>query len=94
MEYDLSRRITYRTGDEFDIPIHTINQLAANLAHKIDEAQTENQKLNLILDSMDNGCTPFDETGAIMDANRQACKIFSLKPSDHAPPQHPRPGKP
>ena len=79
---DLSRRITYRTGDEFDILIHTINQLAANLAHKIDEAQTENQKLNLILDSMDNGVLLFDETGAIMDANRQACKIFSLKPSD------------
>lgn len=79
---DLSRRITYHTDDEFDVLIHTINQLAGNLAHKIDEAQTENQKLNLILESMDNGVLLFDETGAIMDANRQARDIFSLRPED------------
>lgn len=79
---DLSRRITYRTDDEFDILIRTINQLAGNLAHKIDEAQTENQKLNLILESMDNGVLLLDENGAIMDANRQARDLFSLQPED------------
>ena len=79
---NLSRRILLRTGDEYDVLISTLNRLTASLSHKIEEARTENEKLNLILETMDDGFFLFDEAGNITDANRQARKLFSLQPAD------------
>ena len=82
MQGDLARRITLRTGDEFDTLIRALNQLAETLARNIDEARTENEKLSLILENMDNGVLLFDAQGLISDTNRRARKLFSLKPED------------
>ncbi|MDY6268602.1 MAG: ATP-binding protein [Selenomonadaceae bacterium] len=79
---NLRRRILLRTDDEFDILIYTLNRLTDSLSQKIDEARTENEKLNLILESMDNGVFLFDEAGNITDANRQARRLFALHPED------------
>lgn len=75
-------QIHVKTGDEFDILVHTINQLTQRLSHKITEEKTENQKLNLILNHMDNGVILLDENGKIIDANRQACELFRLTPAN------------
>ena len=79
---NLSRRILLRTGDEYDVLISTLNRLTASLSHKIEEARTENEKLGLILETMDDGFFLFDENGNITDANRQARRLFDLHPSD------------
>ena len=79
---NLSRRILLHTGDEFDVLISTLNRLTASLSRRIEEARTENEKLNLILETMDDGFFLFDEAGNITDANRQARRLFSLGPTD------------
>ena len=79
MSGDLARRITVHMDDEFDILIRALNQLAERLQHKIDEARTENEKLNLILENMDNGVLLFDEQDNIQGANRRVRQIFSLE---------------
>ena len=79
---DLSRRILLHTGDEFDILIRALNQLTGKLARKIDEARTENEKLNLILETMDNGVLLFDRDGNITEANRRVRDLFHLRAED------------
>ncbi len=82
MRGDLARRIQLHTGDEFDILIRALNELAASLAQRIVEARTENEKLNLILETMDNGVVLFDADGNITDANRRIRELFDLRESD------------
>ena len=82
MRGDLARRILLHTGDEFDILIRALNELAASLAQRIVEARTENEKLNLILETMDNGVVLFDADGNITDANRRIRELFGLHESD------------
>lgn len=82
MNGDLSSRVTCRTGDEFDILIRTLNQLTSRLKEKIDESRIENEKLNLILETMDNGVVLFDENGNITAANRRVRTLLDLHKED------------
>ena len=76
---DLSRRIHIRSGGEFDLLANTLNNLAANLHDKIREARTEQRKLELILEHMDNAVILFDRYGHVTTANRKADELFGMK---------------
>ena len=76
---DYGRRINWRSGDEFDQLIQTINLLTGNLSCRIAEASAEAEKLALVLEQMDNAVMLIDSRGQIIEANRQAQELFQLK---------------
>lgn len=76
---DYGHRINWRSGDEFDQLIQTINLLTGNLSRRIAEASAEAEKLALVLEQMDNAVMLIDSRGQIIEANRQAQELFQLK---------------
>jgi len=76
---DYGHRINWRSGDEFDQLIQTINLLTGNLSCRIAEASAEAEKLALVLEQMDNAVMLIDSRGQIIEANRQAQELFQLK---------------
>jgi len=76
---DYGHRINWRSGDEFDQLIQTINLLTGNLSRRIAEASAEAAKLALVLEQMDNAVMLIDSRGQIIEANRQAQELFQLK---------------
>ncbi|MCR5833873.1 MAG: cell wall metabolism sensor histidine kinase WalK [Selenomonadaceae bacterium] len=75
---NLSCRIHLHTGDEFEFLGHALNKLTSTLAKKIREAQTDAQKVSMILEQMDNALMLIDTAGNIHSANRQACRLFPI----------------
>ena len=75
---DLSRRVCLQTGDEFETLGHAVNKLTTALSDKILEAQTDAQKVSLILKQMDNAVMLIDEAGNIHNANPKACQLFPV----------------
>ena len=73
---DLSRRVHIRSGNEFDLLADTLNNLAANLTDKMRESNTEQRKLQLILEHMDNAVILLDRYGHVTTANRRADELF------------------
>lgn len=76
---DYGHRINWRSGDEFDQLIQTINLLTGNLCCRIAEASAEAEKFALVLEQMDNAVMLIDSRGQIIEANRQAQELFQLK---------------
>lgn len=76
---DYGHRINWRSGDEFDQLIQTINLLTGNLSCRIAEASAEAEKFALVLEQMDNAVILIDSRGQIIEANRQAQELFQLK---------------
>ena len=76
---DYGHRINWRSGDEFDQLIQTINLLTGNLSCRIAEASAEAEKFALVLEQMDNAVMLIDSRGQIIEANRQAQELFQLK---------------
>lgn len=75
---NLEKRLHIHTKDELEVLASTINNLTANLAQKIREARSENHKLTLILENMDNAVMLLDAQGNITTANSKACRLFQL----------------
>lgn len=76
---DFDRRIHIRSGSEFDLLANTLNNLAANLAAKMQESLTERRKLELILEHMDNAVLLLDRYGQVTAVNRRADELFGTK---------------
>ncbi|TYZ24998.1 ATP-binding protein [Selenomonas ruminis] len=74
-----SHRINWRSGDEFDQLIQTINLLTENLSRTLGETKAEAEKLALVLAQMDNAVMLIDSQGRIIETNRQAQELFQLK---------------
>jgi two-component system phosphate regulon sensor histidine kinase PhoR len=77
---NLEKRLHIRTEDELEILANTINSLTTNLAKKIKEFRSENHKLTLILENMDNAVMLLNAQGNITTANKEACRLFRLTP--------------
>jgi two-component system phosphate regulon sensor histidine kinase PhoR len=77
----LSERVHIRTGNEIDFLALALNHLASRLEDKLDEISTEKQKLQLILEHMDNAVMLFDQYGCLMESNRSALLWFHLTPA-------------
>lgn len=74
----LSERVHVRTGNEIDSLALSLNHLASRLEEKMDEISAEKQKLQLILEHMDNAVMLFDLHGCLVEANRSAFLWFHL----------------
>ena len=74
----LSERVHIRTGNEIDILALALNNLASRLEDKLEEISTEKQKLQLILEHMDNAVMVFDNHGCLLEANRCAFLWFHM----------------
>ncbi len=72
----LDERIHYKGDGEFALLSHVLNNLAANLSQKIHETSAEKQKLELILQNMDNPVLLFDKNGRVSAANRHGQQLF------------------
>lgn len=77
----LSERVHVRTENEIDVVGLALNHLASRLEEKLEEITTEKQKLQLILEHMDNAVLLFDNHGCLLEANRSANLWFNLRPS-------------
>ena len=77
----LSERVHVRTGNEIDILSLALNNLASRLEDKLEEISAEKQKLQLILEHMDNAVMLFDCHGCLLEANRSAFLWFNLSPA-------------
>ncbi|MDU2064812.1 MAG: ATP-binding protein [Sporomusaceae bacterium] len=74
----LEARVYLKTGDELEVLAHAINHLTSNLEDKITETIAEKNKLELILEHMDNGVIMFDKYGKVVSANKMATLNFSI----------------
>lgn len=74
----LSERVHIRSGSEIDILGLALNNLASRLEDKLEEISAEKQKLQLILENMDNAVLLFDQHGHLLEANRSAFLWFRL----------------
>jgi len=74
----LYERVHVRTGNEIDILALALNNLASRLEDKLEEISAEKQKLQLILEHMDNAVMLFDSHGCLLEANRSAFSWFNL----------------
>lgn len=77
----LEQRVHVHTGDELELLAHTLNSLASNLEDTIHEITSEKNKLELILEHMDNGVILLDRYGRLTTANRQAASFFQITPA-------------
>jgi len=77
----LSERVHVHVGNEIDILALSLNHLASRLEDKLDEISAEKQKLQLILEYMDNAVMLFDQHGCLVEANRRALLWFHLTPN-------------
>lgn len=77
----LSERVNIRIGNEIDFLALALNHLASRLEDKLDEISTEKQKLQLILEHMDNAVMLFDQYGCLLESNRSALLWFHLTPT-------------
>ena len=77
----LSERVHVRTGNEIDYLALALNHLASSLEDKMEEISAEKQKLQLILEHMDNAVMLFDLHGCLIEANRSAFRWFHLSSS-------------
>jgi two-component system phosphate regulon sensor histidine kinase PhoR len=77
----LSERVHVRTDNEIDVVGLALNHLASRLEEKLEEVTAEKQKLQLILEHMDNAVLLFDNHGCLLEANRSANLCFNLRPS-------------
>jgi two-component system phosphate regulon sensor histidine kinase PhoR len=77
----LSERVHIRTGNEIDFLALALNHLASRLEDKLDEISAEKQKLQLILEHMDNAVMLFDQHGCLVEGNRSALLWFHLTPA-------------
>ncbi len=77
----LSERVHVRAGNEIDVLALSLNHLASRLEDKLDEISAEKQKLQLILEYMDNAVMLFDQHGCLLEANRRAILWFHLTPN-------------
>ena len=77
----LSERVHVRTGNEIDILALALNNLASRLEDKLEEISAEKQKLQLILEHMDNAVLLFDNHGCLLEANPSAFLWFNLSPA-------------
>jgi two-component system phosphate regulon sensor histidine kinase PhoR len=77
----LSERVHVRSGNEIDVLALALNHLASRLEDKIEEISAEKQKLQLILEHMDNAVMLFDFHGCLLEANRSSFLWFRLSPS-------------
>ena len=76
----LSERVHVHTNNEIDFLALALNHLASRLEEKMDEISAERQKLQLILQYMDNAVLLFDHHGCLLEANRNALLWFQLSP--------------
>ena len=77
----LSERVHIHTENEIDVVALALNHLASRLEEKLEEITAEKQKLQLILEHMDNAVLLFDNHGCLQESNRSARLSFSLLPS-------------
>ena len=77
----LFERVHVHVGNEIDVLALSLNHLASRLEDKLAEISTEKQKLQLILEYMDNAVMLFDQHGCLMEANRRALLWFRLTPN-------------
>ena len=77
----LSERVHVRTDNEIDVVGLALNHLASRLEEKLEEVTAEKQKLQLILEHMDNAVLLFDNHGCLLEANRSANLWFNLRPA-------------
>lgn len=77
----LSERVHVKTGNEIDFLALALNNLASRLEDKLDEVSAEKQKLQLILEHMENAVMLFDPHGCLIEANRSALLWFHLNPA-------------
>lgn len=77
-EGQLDTRVYVRTGDELELLAQTFNTLARNLNEKIDETIAEKQKLEIILEHMDNAVMLLDRYGKVVTANKTAVDMFGI----------------
>ena len=77
----LSERVHVRAGNEIDVLALSLNHLASRLEDKLAEISAEKQKLQLILEYMDNAVMLFDQHGCLLEANRRALLWFHLTPN-------------
>ena len=74
----LSERVHVKSGNEIDFLALALNHLASRLEDKLEEISAEKQKLQLILEHMDNAVMLFDIHGCLIEANRSAFLWFGL----------------
>lgn len=77
----LSERVHVKTGNEIDFLALALNNLASRLEDKLEEISSEKQKLQLILEHMENAVMLFDSHGCLLEANRSASLWFHLTPA-------------
>ena len=77
----LSERVHVRADNEIDVLALSLNHLASRLEDKLDEISAEKQKLQLILEYMDNAVMLFDQHGCLVEATRRALLWFHLTPN-------------
>lgn len=79
---NLEKRVHYQGNtNEFQLLTHTLNNLTNNLALKIKETSIEKQKLELILENMDNIVLTIDNNGNIVSINTSGKTFFAQKDS-------------
>lgn len=75
---NLEKRVHYRGNtNEFLLLAHTLNNLTNNLATKIKEISIENQKLELLLENMDNIVLSIDKMGKVFAINAVGRSFFA-----------------
>lgn len=77
----LDKRIHVRTGDEIELLAHTLNNLTSRLEDRVNEITNEKQKLELILQHMDNGVILLDHFGRVTMFNQAAGSAFGITPT-------------
>lgn len=76
---DLSKRARIRNDNEIGSLARTFNYMADELEMKIQDSQDKGNKLECILESMDNGVIAIDSKNNVMMINPYAKKIFGIK---------------
>jgi two-component system phosphate regulon sensor histidine kinase PhoR len=78
---DFEQRIKVRTKDEIRELAEILNQMSADLSHKIDQVTQEKLQLNSILSSMIEGVLAVDHGGKILLINEALRQMFELDES-------------
>lgn len=76
---DFSRRIIQPSRDEIGELADTLNKMAQDIEDKVKEAETQNQKLSAIFNSMIEGVVVVDKEARIISLNPTIEKIFGVK---------------
>lgn len=70
--------VDYQADDELRPILRYIDKLLERLSDSIQRVTAERDKVNLILDCMDEGLLLLDESGSLLTCNRAARRLFQL----------------